>query len=265
MKNTDFRNALSKNIQSIIDTRYHGNNSEFARAIKVAPANISRWLQGHYMPSIDAIYVIAKTFQIPVSVLLGLNSDIPAPAPVPKIEENLIPLIEFPQGIRRPRGESQKTGGNASSLKGKCRARKLMDVGITSDQISHNYACIATKARTDNHGRGILKGDILFVNTKWDWRTCVAVVVEPASSKRGGVTVNIGVVVANNKSGFWLIKDNTEKEYAEYRPHTYTPEEDIYAAIVLPIIVVQRNYAAIANLNIPDDTNDEDAGSEKAM
>jgi transcriptional regulator with XRE-family HTH domain len=255
MKNTDFQKAVSSKIKSIIDERYHGNNSEFARAIGVTPANISRWLQRSYMPSIDAIYLIAKTFQVPVSVLLGLSNDVPAPAPVKRIEDNLIPLIEFPQGTRRPKGEAQKSGDNASSPKGRRQARKVMDVGITSDQIPRNCACVATKARTDNHGRGILKGDTLFVSTKWEWNTCVAVVVEPANNSRGGVTVNIGVVVANQKSGFWLIKDSTQKEYAEYRPHTYSQEEDIYDVVVLPVLVVQRNYATIANLNNLDETS----------
>ena len=254
MKNADLQKNVSQRIKGLIKERLGGKNSVLAHRIKVSPANVTRWAQGSSMPSIEAIYSIAKSFQIPVPWLLGMSDDIPSPEPAKKIEEHTIPLIEFPRGTRKAEDTSKESEDYISSSENQL-TRITAEIKITSDQIPLGLPCIAARARSDNHGRGILTGDLLFLSTKWDGATCVAVIVEPSSQKRRGVTINVGVVISGNPSEFWFVNDNIERKYSGYYPHEFIPGKAIEGVFVLPILLVQRNYSVKADENSVDDTN----------
>lgn len=253
MKNTNLQSAIAKRIKHLVDKHCKGINVNFARKIKVDPANITRWISGDYMPSVDVVYAIAKSFQVSVPWLLGMSNDIPLPDPVKKIEEHTIPLIEFPRGTRKAEDSLKESDDYIASSDNQL-TRITAEIKTTSDQIPLGFPCIAVRARADNHGRGILAGDLLFLNTKWDGHTCVAVVVEPAAQKRRGVTINVGVVISGNPSEFWFVNDNVERKYSDYHPRTFVPGVSINDVVVLPVLVVQRNYTYNAAENIGDDT-----------
>jgi transcriptional regulator with XRE-family HTH domain len=87
----DMQRTIANRITRLIQERFGGNESRFARHIGITPANVNRWRRRHYMPSVEAMFAISRSCQVSISWLMGMGAEVPPMAPV---NEKNVRLVE---------------------------------------------------------------------------------------------------------------------------------------------------------------------------